>query len=345
MRQSVFNLRLHPGEPRVALRAMGRLRWFWNVLKVPTALAGVLGLIVVLLITRPWSGGGATSSPPLQTNPVTTVVGGRTVFVIHPAPPCPSNASCAPEVVINKHLWNFSDYPSSPKPIYRTGPLYAVGPDKEAHLIAAVSTDRYQVVALRVGSNWYFAYSPGVPQDDAMQRSLCSLAESIPAGSYCVTHLGFSPTTSPGASSPHAAGPVSGYYADGPADAPRYVLSVSISTAVTPGEHLTGWLFFVYQDGHVSPIFHYSTSVNETGSTYQFALVTDTTTQSFPYGSPPPFPQAGSQPIPVGREFSATYASGTLTLSDCGAYLYWADAAHSSKAMSCTFSYTGTNAW
>ncbi|HET6915275.1 MAG TPA: hypothetical protein VFH56_04230 [Acidimicrobiales bacterium] len=132
---------------------------------------------------------------------------------------------------------------------------------------------------------------------------------------------------------------VTSFYIDGARGTPHYVLSV---TSTSTG--LSGWMFFVYQDGHVSDIFHYHSTGTTPGVLDAVTMITDTSDQVFPYGNPPPGPQAGSQPVPPGRTFNGTYGS-TFALSDCGAYLYWANPANSSKPMSCTFTYSGTNSW
>lgn len=138
---------------------------------------------------------------------------------------------------------------------------------------------------------------------------------------------------------PAPTGPVPGFYVDGPAGTPHYVLSVA-DTSVG----LAGWVFFVYQDGHVSETFHYHFSGTMPNGSGAVTMITDTSTEAFPYGRPPPFPQAGSRPIPAGRTLAGTYGS-TLTLSDCGAYLYWSNPANTVKPLPCSFSYTGTSTW
>jgi hypothetical protein len=106
-----------------------------------------------------------------------------------------------------------------------------------------------------------------------------------------------------------------------------------------------GWMFFVYQDDHVSETFHYHSTAVTPDVRLAFTIVTDTTSQAFPYGSPPPFPQAGSQTTAPGRTFAGTYRSEELTLPYCGSYLYWANPSNTSKTSSCSFSYSGTTTW
>ena len=136
----------------------------------------------------------------------------------------------------------------------------------------------------------------------------------------------------------------SGYYVDGPAGRPHYVLTV---TATATG--LSGWLFFVYQDGHISEILHYHSTQVTADVLTALSMVTDRTSQPFPFDNPPGFGQAGSQPIPAGRAFNGVYGSSNkspeaaLTLSDCGAYLYWANPADLSEPVSCSFTYNGTS--
>lgn len=124
--------------------------------------------------------------------PTTTKVDGERVFVIYSPPPCPKTASCAAGVIIDKQFYGLSV--AIPKVSERTGALFAVGRDEEAHLIPSVSTGTYRALALRRGSDWYIAFSPGFPSSDAVQRQICEVIQDIPAGSYCVTHLGFTPS-------------------------------------------------------------------------------------------------------------------------------------------------------
>jgi hypothetical protein len=76
-------------------------------------------------------------------------------------------------LIINKEFYAVSF--SVPKVSYRNGPLFAVGHDQEAHLILSVSTAFYQVLALRQGSDWHLALSPGIPRTDVVQRQICDL--------------------------------------------------------------------------------------------------------------------------------------------------------------------------
>jgi hypothetical protein len=145
------------------------------------------------------------------------------------------------------------------------------------------------------------------------------------------------PSASPGATGVAAALPT-GNYADGAAGTPHYVLRVD-STSPT---EFTGWVYFLYQDGRTAAIFHYSATGQAAGA---FSLKTDTSTQSFPVGTPSSQAtggQAGSSPIPAGLTYSGTYQADTVVLSNCGVYLYWATVhSGSGPAMSCTFTYSG----
>jgi hypothetical protein len=129
-------------------------------------------------------------SAPSRDEPTTTKVGSQTVFVIYPPPPCPKNADCAPGVIIDKQLYGLG-WADSPKAQYRTGPLFAVGSNQEARVIASLTTATYRVVALRTGSNWGLAFSPAQPTGDSFQRQICQVLENLPRDSYCVTKLGF----------------------------------------------------------------------------------------------------------------------------------------------------------
>ena len=124
--------------------------------------------------------------------PTTTKVNGQTVFVIYPPPPCPKNATCVSGIIIDKQLYGLSL--TIPKAPYRTGPLFAVGNNQEAHDIAGLSADGHHVLALRTGSEWGLALSPGQPRTDAFERQICAVMQDLPRDSYCVTKLGFTTT-------------------------------------------------------------------------------------------------------------------------------------------------------
>jgi hypothetical protein len=121
----------------------------------------------------------------------------------------------------------------------------------------------------------------------------------------------------------------SGTYVDAAA-APGYVMTVNSTS-----NGFVGWLYFVYQEGTTSEVFHYSGHVSADGT---LTVQTDTAAQAFSIGSAPPFPQAGSTPIPAGNVFSGTYSQNTIVLPNCGSYLYWATSAHLSEPLSCSFS-------
>jgi hypothetical protein len=146
-----------------------------------------------------------------------------------------------------------------------------------------------------------------------------------------------SPSASPQAPIPAptmtANEPSAGEYFDGPIGAPHYALTV----ATHPGG-FGGWMFFVYQDGHTSEILHYNALTSSSGN---FTLTSDTPPGALPFGSPPAFPQAGSSPIGPGKTFAGGFVGNSITLSNCGSYLYWAGPAGGSSPDSCTFTYSG----
>jgi hypothetical protein len=83
----------------------------------------------------------------------------------------------------------------SPKPLYRNGPLYAAGPDSEARTIAKLSSARYPMVALRLGSSWYVGVPfSAYPLSETFNRESCGITVNLP-GSYCVTHFGLPPSS------------------------------------------------------------------------------------------------------------------------------------------------------
>jgi hypothetical protein len=45
-----------------------------------------------------------------------------------------------------------------------------------------------------------------------------------------------------------------------------------------------------------------------------FTLQTDVSSEAFDIGSPPPFPQAGSKPLPVANVFSGSYSQRDRTV-------------------------------
>lgn len=122
----------------------------------------------------------------------TVVVNGQRVFRIS-FPTCHDTASCAAAVKIGGTLYAWSDT-VTPQAKYRTGPLYAVGSDSEARVVPALTTRRYTTIAIRVGTVWSMAFSPGEPEDTSWQHQLCMFTIN-PAGSYCVVHQGFPVST------------------------------------------------------------------------------------------------------------------------------------------------------
>jgi hypothetical protein len=153
-------------------------------------------------------GTAVACSGPRRYEPKTTKVDGLTVFVIYPPRPCPKNADCAAGVVINKQLYGLGST-DAPKVQYRTGALFAVGPNQEARTINSLTTNTYRVLALRTGSTWSLLFSPGQPTGEAFQGQICQVLESLPRDSYCVTRLGFA-TTDPFDPTKVAAPPGSG---------------------------------------------------------------------------------------------------------------------------------------
>ena len=129
-----------------------------------------------------------------------------------------------------------------------------------------------------------------------------------------------------------------GYYVDGPDSRPHYVLSVTSA----PGG-FAGWIFFVYQDGHISETLHYHSTSVVPDLLLAVKMVTDTTNEPFPYPHVSPGSLVGSEPVPPGQTLGGTYDSTGLSLSNCGTYLYWANPANISEPMSCTFSFSGSN--
>jgi hypothetical protein len=132
-----------------------------------------------------------------------------------------------------------------------------------------------------------------------------------------------------GAWGPHAT-PPTGSYADARAGSQRYEITVSSNQRL-----FTGWLYFIYQDGRTSLVFHYRAQATS-GPT--FIMRTDASPQPFTIGSRPPLPQAGSEPLPAGEALPGNYSHNTIVLSHCASYLYWANAAHTPRPASCTFS-------
>jgi len=103
----------------------------------------------------------------------------------------------------------------------------------------------------------------------------------------------------------------------------------------------SGWLFFVYQDGRVTVLSHYTAAARGDGT---FTLATDTTSQPFPFAYQSPGPGgAESAPIGPGHSYSGTYGAGVITLADCQSYLYFASPANTPVAQSCTFTYNGSS--
>lgn len=126
-----------------------------------------------------------------------------------------------------------------------------------------------------------------------------------------------------------------GNYLDGPDGAPHYVLTVS-KTATGFG----GWLYFVYQDGRTAPMFHYNARARGDRT---FTLQTDSSGQPFNVGTPANEGQAGSSPVPQRQTYQGTYVGNSVTLLDCGSYLYWATTHGYGPPQSCAFTYPGSN--
>ena len=141
-----------------------------------------LGLLTAAACSR--------SSPRYE--PTTTRVDGRTVFIIY-RPPCPRNASCAAEVVINKQLYEYPGAP--PRMSDRVGPLYAAGADSEARMITGIESAAGPVLALRIDTDWHVAIPfSAYPLTATLQREICAVTVND-AASYCVTRLGLPVST------------------------------------------------------------------------------------------------------------------------------------------------------
>jgi len=117
-----------------------------------------------------------------------------------------------------------------------------------------------------------------------------------------------------------------------------YVLTVTTSSA-----GFVGWLVFIYQDGRYGVILHYSATAQSSDT---FRLVTDSggglypyaaSSGLYPFGQPTEERHIGDIPIPPAMAYSGTYASATVTLSNCVAYLYWVN--EDPTQYSCTFTY------
>lgn len=180
----------------------------WSVPRRGTVMASALALGVL-------AAGVVACSGSSRYEPTTTKVDGKTVFVIYPPPPCPRNASCTVDVVINKEFYGLDN--ATPKPQFRRGPLFAVGSNQEAHVISNLSGDSYRVLALRTGSSWNLAFSRKTPSGDSFERQICAVVEELPRDSYCVTKLGFA-TTEPFDPAKVAAPPGDGHGAAGTCD-------------------------------------------------------------------------------------------------------------------------------
>ena len=125
-----------------------------------------------------------------------------------------------------------------------------------------------------------------------------------------------------------------GYYVD-EQSGPSYVLVV---TTIRVG--LSGWMFFVYMDGHTSEAFHFHSTFQSGGA---IVIVTDTTSQPFPDQNPSRFPQSGAQAIPAGHTYRGAFHFPTLTFPGCSTYLYWANPTNTTSPVSCSFTYHGTS--
>jgi hypothetical protein len=128
-----------------------------------------------------------------------------------------------------------------------------------------------------------------------------------------------------------------GKYPDGPSGTPRYVVDVQTSART----HFTGWLYFEYQDGRIAPLFHYTATTDLSGDA--LSLKTDSSSVPFSLGTPGPLAlatggQAGSSPIPPGQTYTGTMDGTSISITDCGSFLYWATPhPGTGPAQSCTF--------
>jgi hypothetical protein len=146
------------------------------------------GRLLVAVLASCVLAAAACARPSSRFEPTTTGRDGRTVFVIY-RPPCPHNASCAAEVVIDNRLYEYPGPP--PTASYRTGALYAVGPGSEARTIHSVGSTTAPVLALRIGTDWHIAIPfSAYPLTMPLERQICAVTLNAP-GSYCVTQLGF----------------------------------------------------------------------------------------------------------------------------------------------------------
>ena len=107
--------------------------------------------------------------------------------------PCPKNATCANQFVINKVFYQ------APGPIpkqtigqVRSTPLETA---RKLGLSRAMALET-EVLALRVGPTWELAFGPANPGDAAKDRQLCSLTENLRPDDPCVTKFGSPATTS-----------------------------------------------------------------------------------------------------------------------------------------------------
>jgi hypothetical protein len=172
----------------------------------------------------------------------------------------------------------------------------------------------------------------------------CAGALSAHSGHYdrlVSTHAALRPTSSATSTGPAPSNPPSpasgvtpGAYVDESTNKPHYVLTVAGGPST-----VSGWLYFVYQDGRTSLVFHY----HGTLTSGTLTLNTVASASPFPYNGAghPPFPQAGSQPISAGQQYTASYSRNEFVLSNCGSYLYWANKADYTPSLSCTFTYQG----
>lgn len=138
----------------------------------------------------------------------------------------------------------------------------------------------------------------------AKPSSAPTSSSSVPPTSATTTGPTSSTTSTTTASAGPANPPESGTYVDGMPDFPHDFIELTAG----PGESVSGTVNEVYQDGRTSTYFSFMGSAS--------SGVAQLTSQD---GGP--------------GHFSATYASGTITLSGCTSYL-------DVPASSCTFTYS-----
>ncbi len=126
--------------------------------------------------------------------------------------------------------------------------------------------------------------------------------------------------------------PIGQYVDTQTAGTPHYVFTIASEV----GQTFKGSFYFVYQDGRSSSAAAYSAMATNGGS------MTLTATSVGPGPGRAGGPPVGAPNPGIGTAHSGTYGNRTLTLSNCGSYLYWANPqANQGPPESCTFSFSG----